>query len=153
MNQMDSKEFVRLQVVEQRGMVERGEVMPALMIEPAEEQLCFWCGDATDLLLFGPARTEGKKAFKLRQLATTERWPETLTQNPCQSCSEILGRGICFVEADADAQPTGRWWLLPERAVRTLVRFDSLADEIVTRKKTLIVREDADRMGLFDRER
>ena len=153
---MDSNEFARRQPVEQRGMVERGEVMPALMVEPAENvdaSMCFWCGDATDTLLFAPARTESKKAFRLRQITSAEPREVTLTHEPCWACLELMSRGVCFVETagpEGEARPTGRWWILPEKAVRTLVRFDALAAEIL-RARTAFIREpDARRVGLYD---
>ncbi len=155
---MHSSEFARRQQLEQRGMVERGEVMPALMIEPpenADASMCFWCGDITDTLLFGPARLEGKKAFTRRQLAPAALWEAPPTHEPCKTCLELRSRGTCFLEAagpEGEGRPTGRWWILTEKAVRTLIRLDATAEKILTARTAFIRPDEARRVGLYDVE-
>ena len=60
---MDSNEFARMQTVAAQGMVERGEVMNGIMLDPTHGVnpslgCCFWCGEAVDVLLFGRLRSE-----------------------------------------------------------------------------------------------
>ncbi len=154
---MDSNEFATLQVVTQRGMVERGEVMPGLMIEPIPgfQSGCFWCGDATDVLLFRKLRDESKKAFGLRMIDTHSPREVARDYEPCKDCRELMGRGVCLREThEREGIPnlTGRYWVVEARTVRALTKFQALADQIVAKRKTFISRADARRCGFYDLE-
>lgn len=158
---MDSKEFVHTQVVAQQDMVERGEVMAGIMIGPKHGVnpsvgLCFWCGEATSVLLFGRLRSESKKAFGMRAIDTAAPHKVVTDHEPCETCREIMGRGICLKEVmdsdDAATTPTGRYWVVTESCLRKIVKFEALADEIVTRRRSWISEEDARQVGLYDTE-
>ena len=160
-NQMDSSEFVQhLPRITQQGMVERGEVMAGIMLDPKHGVnpslgCCFWCGEAIDVLLFGRLRSETKKAFGMRLIDTAAPREVVTSHEPCKACLEIMGRGICLMEAtgpEDKAEPTGRYWVVTEACVRKIVKFDALADEIVTKGKSWISPGDAQRVGLYDVE-
>ncbi len=154
---MDSNEFVQMQQVAQRGMVERGEVMPALMIAttPGDLSGCFWCGESTDVLLFGKLRDESKKAFGTRMIDTATPHDPPTDFKPCGDCREIMGRGICLTEitgSEEKPEVTGRYWVVTPRYIRAIVKFQALADDIIAERKTCISHEAAKRIGLFDGE-
>ncbi len=154
---MDSNEFAILQVVTQRGMVERGETMPGIMIDPIPgiPSGCFWCGDATDVLLFRRLRDESKKAFGLRMIDTHSPREVSRDYEPCEDCRELMSRGVCFKEThEREGIPnlTGRYWVVTARTVRALTKFQALADQIVAKRTAFISRADARRVGLYDAE-
>ncbi len=154
---MDSKEFVRLQAVAQRCMVERGEVMAGIMVTPKRGLPggCFWCGRATSVLLFGRLRYESKKAFGRRAIDTDTTREVATDHKPCKACKEIMGRGICLKEAtgdEGDAKPTGRYWVVTESCFRKIVKREALADAIVAKRRNWISEADAHQVGLYDTE-
>ncbi len=153
---MDSAEFCRLHEVSQINMVAKGEVMPGIMMDPdaSVERCCFWCGTPTDILMF--ASLNKKQREMLRQNMVTDENDVAkivIGHDPCNSCSEMMGRGICLMEAyreNEETLPTGRYWVFTEKAIRSLVKVPGLADSIVSKKRALIEMDTAKRIGLYD---
>ncbi len=149
---MDSSEFVLCPAVEQRDMVERGEVMPGIMVNPPSgpQRGCFWCGDFMDILLFGRARDEAKRRFKQREILARPVYEIADAYEPCPECVGIMNRGVSLLEIADGNLPTGRYWVLPPETLPRIVLDQTLCYRIVVAGKAYIHREDAKRVGLFN---
>ncbi len=149
---MDSNEFVLGDPRERRGMVERGEVMAGIMVNPPSGQQlgCFWCGDPTDVLLFGRARDESKRRFKQREILAKPVYEIAGAYEPCPGCAEIMNRGVSLLETADGNLPTGRYWVFPPETLPRIVLDQTLCYRIVVAGKAYIHREDAKHVGLFN---
>ena len=156
---MDSAEFCRLNEVTQVNMVARGDVRAGIMVVPdhdAPMRECFWCGDPFDILLFG--RLSKKKRGSLRMGMDYDKGAArrvVTDHEPCETCKEIMGRGICLMEADrieGQAMPTGRYWIFTEETIKGLVNLPGMVDSILKKRRALIDRETAKALGFYDLE-
>jgi hypothetical protein len=114
-------------------------------------QVCFFCGDAKGVLLFGA--NKGKEAPR-----------ETITDyEPCDCCKGKFAEGFLLIEASKkpkhenqmsikasmgeNAYPTGSYWLLKEDAAQRI--FGEMAK---LGGKAFVDKEVATLLGLYDEE-
>jgi hypothetical protein len=134
-------------------MVERGEVMPGIMVNPSSgpQRGCFWCGDVMDILLFGGTRDESKRRFKQREILVKPVYESAgSAYEPCSECAGVMNRGVSLLEIADGNLPTGRYWVLSPEALPRIVLDQTLCYRIVVAGKAYIHREDAKRVGLFN---
>ncbi len=156
---MDSAEFCRLNEVTQVNMVARGDVRAGIMVVPdhdAPMRECFWCGDPFDILLFGQLSKKKRESLRMGMDYDKGSAHRVVTdQEPCATCKEIMGRGICIMEADrvdGEAIATGRYWIFTDETIRSMVNSPGLTDSILKKRRALIDRETAKALGFYDLE-
>lgn len=153
---MDSAEFCRLHEVAQQNMVAKGKVMPGIMVDSTRsvERCCFWCGDPVDVLLFGSLNKKQREALRQSFGDNADADLKIVTdREPCAECQEVMDRGVCLMEATREEEetvPTGRYWVLTEKAIRALVNLPGMADSIISKKRALIGKDVARKIGLYD---
>lgn len=149
---MDPSDFARMQPVEAQNIVVRGDVIPGIMVcpRPGLQTGCFWCGDFTDILLFGQLRDESNRAFKQREVTAASLHETGGSNEPCAECAEIMRRGICLMEVVDDKRPTGRYWVLQPDAIPKIVPDQVMCYQIVAAGQVYIDRDAARRVGLYN---
>lgn len=149
---MDPSDFARLQPVEAQNIVGRGDAIPGIMVcpRPGIQTGCFWCGDFTDILLFGQLRLESNRAFKKREVTAASLHEAQDKNKPCKDCREIMHRGICLMETAGGKLPTGRYWVLQPEAMPRIVPDQAMCYQIVVAGQIYIERDAAKRVGLYN---
>ena len=154
---MDSAEFCRLHEVSQANMVAKGEVRTGIMSVPdhdAPMRECFWCGDPFDILLFGKLSKKKRESLRMGMDDDEGSARRVVTDHePCATCKEIMGRGICLMEADrvdGQAIATGRYWIFTDETIRTMVNLPGMVDSILKKRRALIDKATARQIGLYD---
>lgn len=111
--------------------------------------VCFWCGqeDGSVLML---GKLPGDKEAPRRTINGYE---------PCGECKKGMERGITFIQMSkvplldeqstvGEGYPTGRWVVVKEDAVKTIVQPPELLESLLKTRKAFVWVEDWKQMGL-----
>ena len=156
---MDSAEYCRLHEVAQLNMVAKGEVRMGLMSVPDYEapmRVCFWCGEPIEILLFGDMPAAQKKELEAFNAVNDQVPAMVVTDHePCSACTELMGRGVCIMEAEgtgARTKATGRYWVFTDSVINAMISDPAIRDSILKKRRALIDRDTARRLGFYDME-
>ena len=156
---MDSAEYCRLHEVAQLNMVAKGEVRMGIMSVPdhdAPMRVCFWCGEPIEILLFGTLTDAQKQALASANDVAGQVPDMVVTDHePCATCAELMSRGVCIMEAEgegAKTKATGRYWVFRDSVIRDLIADPAIRDSILKKRRALIDKDTARRLGFYDLE-
>ncbi len=105
---------------------------------PVMISICFWCGNEKEEILIG------KKAISEEKIQTKAIG----NYDPCEQCKSGMSNGITLIEATENpiavgqkklqhGFPTGRWAVLPEETIRSLIQDEQMLKKILKSRKTL----------------
>ena len=94
--------------------------------------VCAWCDEDTGEIALLGATYRGKAPQRM-----------VVNDHPCATCEGQMAQGITFLERAANGQPTGRWCVVREEAVRAMVDVStpdgqSKLDTVLRRRKAQV---------------
>lgn len=111
--------------------------------------VCFYCGEDKEVILFGLIKNDMRKALKCGAEAPKK---VCLNKEPCNKCIAFMKQGIIFVGVSSTSTPdnpipNGMYCVIKDSAVEKLITDEKILNEILQKRMAFIDDELWDKLG------